>query len=42
MLETSRAKKYFGFEAHTPFKTGLKSTVEWYRREFEQQSEERR
>lgn len=38
MLETSRAKKYFGFEAHTPFKDGLKSTVEWYRREFERQS----
>jgi GDP-L-fucose synthase len=38
MLETSRAKHSFGFEAHTPFKDGLKSTVEWYRQEFGQQS----
>ena len=35
MLETSRAKRSFGFEAHTPFNEGLKQTVEWYRREFE-------
>ncbi len=31
MLETSRAKSGFGFEAHTPFKEGLKRTVDWYR-----------
>jgi GDP-L-fucose synthase len=38
MLETSRAKDYFGFQAHTPFKEGLARTVEWYRQEFEQRS----
>ncbi len=37
MLETSRAKKYFGFEARMPFKEGLKRTVEWYRQEFVKQ-----
>lgn len=30
-LDTSRAKKFFGFEATTSFETGLKETVEWYR-----------
>ncbi len=29
-LDTSRAKKEFGFEAETDFKTGLKKTIEWY------------
>ena len=29
-LDTSRAKKYFGFEAKTPFDEGLEATVEWY------------
>jgi len=29
-LETSRAKKEFGFEAKTDFKEGLKRTIEWY------------
>ena len=38
MLETSRAKKYFGFEARTPLEEGLKRTVEWYRQEFEKRS----
>lgn len=37
MLETSRAKKYFGFEARTPFEKGLKTTVEWYRQESTKQ-----
>jgi GDP-L-fucose synthase len=29
-LDTSRAKKLFGFEARTGFEDGLKATVEWY------------
>jgi GDP-L-fucose synthase len=29
-LDTSRAKKEFGFEAQTPFEDGLKETVDWY------------
>lgn len=30
-LDTSRAKEYFGFQAHTNFKEGLKKTIEWYK-----------
>lgn len=30
-LETSRAKKEFGFEAKTDFEEGLKKTIEWYK-----------
>ncbi len=30
-LDTSRAKKEFGFTAKTDFTTGLKKTIEWYR-----------
>ena len=30
-LDTSRAKKRFGFEAHTPFREGIARTVAWYR-----------
>ena len=29
-LDVSRAEKYFGFKAMTPFKEGLKETIEWY------------
>jgi GDP-L-fucose synthase len=29
-LDTSRAKKLFGFEAKTDFETGLKKTIDWY------------
>lgn len=29
-LDTSRAKKEFGFQAHTDFDTGLKETIAWY------------
>ncbi len=29
-LDTSRAYKEFGFKAETPFKEGLKETIEWY------------
>jgi GDP-L-fucose synthase len=31
-LDTSRAKKLFGFEAKTDFDAGLKATIEWYRK----------
>ena len=31
-LDVSSAKKYFGFEAKTPFDEGLKATIEWYRK----------
>lgn len=30
-LDTSRAKKLFGFEAKTDFDTGLKAMIDWYR-----------
>ena len=30
-LDTSRAKEYFGFQAHTNFEEGLRKTIEWYR-----------
>ena len=29
-LDTSRAKKYFGFEAQTNFEMGLKEVIDWY------------
>ncbi len=29
-LDTSRARKLFGFEAKTPFDEGLKATIDWY------------
>ncbi len=31
MLDVSRAKKYFSFEAKTTFDEGLKATIDWYR-----------
>ncbi len=31
-LDVSKANKYFGFEAKTPFDEGLKATIDWYRR----------
>ena len=31
-LDVSRAKKYFGFEAKTPFNEGLKATIDWHRK----------
>lgn len=31
LLDVSRAKAEFGFEARTPFKEGLLKTIEWYR-----------
>ncbi len=33
MLDTSRALAAFGFKAQTDFRTGLKETIEWYRRQ---------
>ncbi len=31
-LDTSKAKKLFGFEAKTDFDTGLKQTIDWYKK----------
>jgi len=31
MLDTSKAKVEFGFEAKTPFEVGLRKTIDWYR-----------
>ncbi len=31
MLDTSKARKEFGFKAKTDLATGLKNTIEWYR-----------
>ncbi|MHA1624346.1 MAG: GDP-L-fucose synthase family protein [Promethearchaeota archaeon] len=31
MLDTSKAKKHFGFEAETKFEEGLRKTIEWYK-----------
>jgi GDP-L-fucose synthase len=30
-LDTSKAKKEFGFEARTDFREGLRRTIEWYK-----------
>ena len=30
MLDVSRARKEFGFEAKTSFEKGLKDTIDWY------------
>lgn len=30
-LDTSRAKREFGFEARTSLEDGLKQTIQWYR-----------
>lgn len=30
-LDVSRAREYFGFEAQTSFREGLRRTIEWYR-----------
>lgn len=31
LLDTTRARNEFGFQASTPFREGLKKTIEWYR-----------
>jgi GDP-L-fucose synthase len=33
-LDVSRARDYFGFEAKTSFKEGLRNTVEWYKEQI--------
>ncbi|TSC88422.1 MAG: nucleoside-diphosphate-sugar epimerase [Microgenomates group bacterium Gr01-1014_16] len=33
MLDTSKARQLFGFQATTDFKTGLKKTIDWYLRQ---------
>ena len=33
-LNTSRAKKEFGFTAKTSFKIGLREEIEWYKRKY--------
>jgi GDP-L-fucose synthase len=40
-LDTSKAKKEFGFEARTDFKEGLKRTIEWYTRRYTVAMEEK-
>jgi GDP-L-fucose synthase len=30
-LDTTRAERFFGFRARTPFEEGLRRTIEWYR-----------
>jgi GDP-L-fucose synthase len=30
-LDTTRAERFFGFRAETPFEEGLRRTIEWYR-----------
>jgi GDP-L-fucose synthase len=34
-LDTSRAKKEFGFEAKTNLAAGLKKTIEWYKSSYQ-------
>lgn len=34
MLDTSRAKKEFGFVAKTSFKEGLRKTIDWYKKNY--------
>ncbi|MDO8658525.1 MAG: GDP-L-fucose synthase [Candidatus Levybacteria bacterium] len=34
MLDTSLARKEFGFTSRTSFKTGLKNTIDWYEENF--------
>ena len=35
MLDTTRARNRFGFEAKTDFRKGLRNTIDWYRRHVE-------
>jgi GDP-L-fucose synthase len=35
MLDVSRAEEYFGFRAGTDFETGLRNTIEWFRKHRE-------
>lgn len=36
MVDTSKAEKEFGFKAKTDFSEGLKQTINWYKKEFDQ------
>jgi len=36
VLDTAKAREYFGFEAKTPFQEGLKKTIAWYREKRKQ------
>ena len=40
-LDTSKAKREFGFEARTDFKEGLKKTIEWYTKTYAQQKKKK-
>jgi GDP-L-fucose synthase len=31
-LDTRRAQEFFGFQAQTKFRDGLRRTIEWYRK----------
>jgi len=39
-LDTTRAKKEFGFVAKTPFEEGLKKTIGWYREGYGRENPE--
>jgi len=44
-LDVSKANKYFGFKAKTPFDEGLKMTIDWYRKhkdEYRTRNDERK
>ena len=44
-LDVSKANKYFGFKAKTPFDEGLKATIDWYRKhknEYRTRNDERK
>ena len=38
MLDTQKAKEYFGFQAKTTFEEGLRKTIDWYRKNQLQQA----
>jgi len=40
-LDTTRAERYFGFKAQTPFEEGLRRTIAWYREHRHQLHETR-
>ena len=37
-LDTSKAERYFGFQAKTPFEEGLRWTIQWYEQAWERGS----
>jgi nucleoside-diphosphate-sugar epimerase len=38
-LDTGRALREFGWRAHTPFRDGLRQTIEWYEQQLATQLE---